>query len=447
MHKSIASPMLVFFSAAAAIVLLTSCAQFRHPLGAATPLQTTAVNQFAAGIRPQPGDAGAHYRLGCFLQERNKHQPAIEEFKAALAIDPAHVKAYNAMGVSYDLLGAYDRAVEAYTAALQIDGRLDYVLNNLGYSYLLQGKAELAAETFQRAVDLDGGNVRYRNNLALAQAQSGRYADALTTFKESGDQANAHYNLGRLHHRAGRYAEAQAHFKAASIFKASQAETQSGLRTGGVSDQGSGRKAVAAAAPAAGLLTVVSVDPSKNGPSGFRVIPAEALSPIERLRPPPPAPRTARIYHPVPALRDRGLALRPLVHDALEADTAALLSPGQSRELLDLKARYGRDGNLSRVRIEVANGNGVRHMARNVGDFLKSGSVALMYLSNGRRFDHAETTIYYAPGYLREAYDIAQRLPGRQKLEAVPEIRGGHAEISLLIGRDLVAHVDLFRQG
>jgi hypothetical protein len=69
-----------------------------------------------------------------------------------------------------------------------------------------------------------------------------------------------------------------------------------------------------------------------------------------------------------------------------------------------------------------------------------------MYLSNAPHFNHLETTIYYAPDYLHEAYRIAQKLPGRQKLVQVPEVRGGHAEISILIGSDLVPHSHIFDQ-
>ena len=442
MRTPIASTTLRCLIALAVTLLLASCAQFRSPFGAATPLKAKEVNQFAAGIRPQQGDAGTHYRVGCYLQARNKHRPAIESFKAALAIDPAHVKAYDAMGVSYDLLGEYQRAVGAYTAALQIDGRQEAVLNNLGYSYLLQGKAELAVETFQQALAIDGGNARYRNNLALALAQSGRYADALTAFKESGDPATAHHNIGRLHYRAGRTAEAQAHFKAASIFKPPQPETPSGLRTAGVLNEivGVGKKTPLPPKP----MIAAPAYPAGLGPGGFRVIPAEALGSLDRPGTAPPAARTGPVVRMAPGRGGGDLAVRPTVHGVLEAESAAHLSPAQARELLELKAR---NRAASRIRIEVANGNGVRHMARNVGDFLKGGPVALMYLSNAQRFNHAETTIYYVPGYLHEAYRIARRLPGRQKLEAVPEIRGGHAEISVLIGRDLVSHIELFHQG
>jgi len=59
------------------------------------------------------------------------------------------------------------------------------------------------------------------------------------------------------------------------------------------------------------------------------------------------------------------------------------------------------------------------------GNFLKGDGVILMYLSNARHFNHGETKIYYTRGYLREAYQLAQKLVGRQSLEEVPAVRAG----------------------
>jgi hypothetical protein len=94
----------------------------------------------------------------------------------------------------------------------------------------------------------------------------------------------------------------------------------------------------------------------------------------------------------------------------------------------------------------VSNGNGVNRMARRVGNFLKGNGVILMYLSNASHFNHEETKIYYTRGYLREACQLAQKLVGRQSLEEIPTVRGGKAEISILIGKDLVP-LALFQKG
>jgi tetratricopeptide (TPR) repeat protein len=435
---------LFIFPAVAMLLLLASCTRYASPTVKTYPITGQDAQTFAASLQPQAEDAGAHYRLGCFLQERKKHHPAIENFKAALAIDPGHVQAWNAMGVSRDILGDYGRAVEAYTAALRIDGRRADVRNNLGTSYLLQGRTDLAVENFGKAVALDGDNARYRNNLGLALARSGHYSEALSSFKAAGDEARAHANLARLHYREGRYADAQVHFGAASMLKASQPEFESGLQAAGIPGTIPGENQNKLSAPAAHPPAAVRFPAPERGPAGFQVIPAWAQGVPVRLAAMPPAADGLTVYRPSPAARVHGQITRPSVHRVLEAEASATLNADQARELLDL---HGQDGSVSRVRIEVANGNGVRHMARNVGDFLRGPQVALMYLSNAQRFNHAGTTIYYVAGYLHEAYRIARQLPGRQRLEQVREIKAGKAEISILIGRDLVAHADLFRKG
>ena len=85
-------------------------------------------------------------------------------------------------------------------------------------------------------------------------------------------------------------------------------------------------------------------------------------------------------------------------------------------------------------------------MARRVGNYLRDKDFILMYLSNANHFNHDKTNIYYTSGYLREAYRLSQELPGLQSMEEVPVIRDGNAEISILIGRDLIPYDAILRK-
>lgn len=356
-----------FFSVAGVILFLLPACTLPQPAGTGArrphPLDTAG---FAAGVRFQQGDATLHYRLGCYLQERGRHKPAIEAFKEALSIDSNYAKAYNAMGVSYDFLADYQKAAAAYAKALRIDPRLDYVVNNLGYSYYLQGKMDLAIEYLQLAVDLDDRNARYLNNLGLALVRSGR-----------GAEAEVHFEKAAALRSGGRQATEQA----IARFKIAEPETRNVTSASAATTRGDNPQV--AAAP-----------------------PAEVPDP----------------------------------------DPYADLDAQQSRQLSLLKGDGLENLDAKRVRIEVSNGNGVRRMASRVGHYLQGSEVALMYLSNAPHFNYPETTIYYVHGYLPEAYRLARRLPGRQRLEEVPEIRQGHAQVSILIGRDLVPHVSRFDQ-
>jgi Flp pilus assembly protein TadD len=472
MRKAIATTILFFFSACALMVVFSACALFQDSHRSTYVLTGSDAERFIGSIRARHSAAESHYELGCYMQERQKHKPAIEEFKVAVQMDPSHVKAYNAMGVSYDALGEHSRAVASYEAALRVYPKLDYVLNNLGYSYLLQGKADLAVEHFKAAVELDGANARYRNNLGLAYAKSGRYDVALAEFKESGDEATAHYNIAQLYYREGLYEEAKSHFEEAALLKASDPEIERGLMAASTlteilvnsNEQGSSaptdekvppstlrgnvftvKSEKAAEAPR--QTSMVRVETRQLGPdeSGFFTIPAEALSTYTKVEVVEQRVDEVPVYRAALARVDYGQERREVLDRKMEEDLFARLTEAQTLELASLQATEDRVA--PRIKIEVSNGNGIRRMARNVGYFLSGRNVILMYLSNARHFNYDETRIYYTPGYLMEAYELAQKLPGRQTLEEVPEVRDGNAEISVLIGKDLVPHLNLFRKG
>ena len=403
--KPIITTIMLLFSACVMVLLFASCMMFRNSNRSNYVATKQDAAKFIGRIRTHKGNAESHYALGCYLQERKKHKPAIEEFKAALEIDPNHVKAYNGLGVSYDAMGNCDRAVESYKAALKISEKLDYVLNNLGYSYLLQGKTDLAIENFKKALELDAENVRYRNNLGLAYANNGQYDAALAELKEAGDEAKAHYNIAQLYYQEGFYNEAEAHFEQASLLKASDPEIERGLK---------------AAGSLAGIVTN-----SERAPEGV-------------VKPILPS-RVARVK-----IRE---SAREEVARVLETRPLTLYDEAQLLELVSLQIADIEKGATCRVMMEVSNGNGVNNMARKVGNYLKGKDFVFYYLRNARHFRHEETKIYYTRGHLQEAYVLAQKLPGRQSLEEIIEIREGKAQISVLIGKDLIPYLRLFNKG
>ena len=397
-RKRIATTILCCFLGFAIVSLFSACALFWDSSRSNGPATSQDASKFIGSIRAYQGNAESHYGLGCYLQERKKHKPAIEEFKAALQLDPKHFRAYNGLGVSYDAVGDYDRAVDSYRAALKIDEKLDYVLNNLGYSYLLQGKFDLAIENFKRALDLNRGNELYRNNLGLAYAKRGQYSDAFAEFKQTGVEAKAHYNIAQLYYQQGLYREAEAHFEQASSLKASDPEIAKGLK---------------AAVNLAGIVANSEKGPASPSLSGIR---AREGAEEKAVRIP-------------------------------EAEKLQLYDQAKALEFADLEIAGMQEGPMPKIKIEVSNGNGVNGMARRVGTYLDGKGFALIYLCNASHFRHEETRIYYATGYLREAILLAEKLPGRQHLEEVAEIRKGNAKISILIGKDLIPYLYFFDMG
>jgi hypothetical protein len=92
--------------------------------------------------------------------------------------------------------------------------------------------------------------------------------------------------------------------------------------------------------------------------------------------------------------------------------------------------------------IEVSNGNGVRWMAREVGDFLKRNGMHVSRLTNDDHFGHAKTVIYYREGYYDAAWQVHRLLPGLSEAGHLAAARLDREPIRVLIGRDLAAFYD-----
>lgn len=321
------------------------------------------------------------YARACFFQERKKHKLAIGEFNKILQIDATYVKAYNGLGVSYDALGEYPRAIEAYTRALELSSDLDYVNNNLGYCYFLQGHIDAAIAHFRKAISLDSTKSLYRKNLALAHAAKGDYDPALVELKLAGGEARAHYTMGQFYYAKGLYPEARSQFAEAKVMNPALTGVENYL------------DAIDLLAPVAegkeqeNMGPVVLAGATRNDSIGehdrrFR----------ERDR------GESRVLH-------AGTITKPVMDEA---------------------------------GVEVSNGNGVRHMARDVGRFLGSHGVRVVALTNAEHFNYPFTTVYYLKGYREYAFGVAQNLPGLTNVKESDRPARRNARIKVVIGRDLV---------
>jgi tetratricopeptide (TPR) repeat protein len=171
------------------------------------------IGQFAAKIRIHKNNPESHYLLGCYYQQKGRHREAIREFDKAILINPGDARAYNGRGVSYDRLRDFQDAVRSYNMALKIAPNLDYVHNNLGYSYFLQGNYNAAIISFKNALAINDKSNRTSNNLGLAYAMNGQFDQALKQFEQSGDKAQAHYNLAGIYYEKGLFEEAKKEYR------------------------------------------------------------------------------------------------------------------------------------------------------------------------------------------------------------------------------------------
>ncbi len=88
--------------------------------------------------------------------------------------------------------------------------------------------------------------------------------------------------------------------------------------------------------------------------------------------------------------------------------------------------------------LEVLNGNGVRLMAKTVGDFLAAKGYTVTRTADAGHHGYSETVILHPAGYREAAAMLAGDLPGRIRLQEESGLEGGgRIEIHLIVGRDL----------
>ena len=442
------------------------------------------LNQFYSSVRPVNGTVESDYHLARYFQKKGKHKFAVDELLNAIRKDPSFIKAYNALGVSYDNLGHFDLAVKSYEFALQLNPELDYVYNNLGYSYLLNGDLEAAIDAFRKAVALDDTNKRYHNNLGLAYARNGQTDMAFSQFKLAGNEPSAQYKMAQL-------------FKDQNLSPA-PIETAVDTSPEGITPYDDIQRDketsplltanayyVSVANPEHGMIPDVfnEIDllekpvknevkssnlnlPQKNvvetkDPVNYTVQVStfssleEATQLMETLSKKGyncPYLNRVRDERPYYRLRlgsfndekDADLLISELTHTAgfkafkaIEDKRSEKIIPGKQNCSNAVIISSPVTQNLN---IEISNGNGVRHMAKNVGTYLNPKGFSANRLTNADHFNYPETRIYYRKGYQQDALRLAKEIPGRQKAASVIEQNQMMKRaIKVLIGKDIVS--------
>lgn len=451
MRKIISSTIMALVLAGTIVFLLASCSYFAkqdHSIAKSREFSRQVVFK---KIETNPVEAESHYLMGCQFQKQKKHAWAIEEFQAAVQKNPAYVEAYNRLGVSYDLVGDFDQALAAYEAALGIDSEVDYVHNNMGYSYLLQKRFDLAVASFKKAVALNAGNIRYRNNLALAYAKSGEEEAALAVVKTEDDAAETHSRMARVYYRDGEYEKAETYYAKAARLKPKDPETEKGLAAAANLAAIYAHRNPIPQEPKPRDTEPQQVVPNRYDEDGFYTVPATPVDDYDGTDIVVVNIEESDFRGEIQVAEAPGeiplVATAGKVDEKIEEEQAPLmlsslqpLDESMVKEMLTDGLEDFGAGDQKRVMMEISNGNGVRHMAKQVGHFLTEKSFVLMYLSNADHFNYDRTTIYYTNGHLDEAFQLSRKLPGEQFIQQVAVIREGNADISILIGKDLVPY-------
>jgi Flp pilus assembly protein TadD len=106
-------------------------------------------------------------------------------------------------------------AQKHYIQAIHIDGNRPVYMNNLGYSYYLMGLQDRAEEMFLDTLKVDPNYKLAWRNLGLVYAKAARFKQALEAFSKTGEEHQAHNDVGYVAMLSGHYDEALHHFNEA----------------------------------------------------------------------------------------------------------------------------------------------------------------------------------------------------------------------------------------
>ena len=92
--------------------------------------------------------------------------------------------------------------------------------------------------------------------------------------------------------------------------------------------------------------------------------------------------------------------------------------------------------NSRKIKIEVANGNGVNGMAKRVSAFLSNAGFAAARLTNQQPFNVKQSEVQYRAGYRDEAEKLRATIDGDPRLIQRDDLRAD-ISIRVLLGKDV----------
>jgi Tfp pilus assembly protein PilF len=199
---------------------------FKNPVVAPSPegvrIVRPGAGETAEGLRPKtwiplivgvPADPVSQGRA---LLQHGYIQEAIAELQtAATTVGPQLAEANNLLGLAYDRLGWHRQAAEAYGRALAVSPKDWIVLANLGYSLYLADDYAGALKRLNQAARLAPAEAVIFNNLGVVHARMGRHADAYKNFAKASNEYEAHVKLAGILEDQHRDKDAVKHYEAA----------------------------------------------------------------------------------------------------------------------------------------------------------------------------------------------------------------------------------------
>lgn len=172
---------------------------------------------YRRGLEIAPDDAELRNALGWTLFQDGRPAEAVAEYKRALAANPNHVKSHNNLALALVELGQLDEAAGHFKTSLEFEPKAE-IYSDLGFIMAQLGKSEAARADYQKALELDPNCASAHFNLAVTFVQAGKFGEAESHYRQAlpgRPTAETHNGLGYVLARQGRTDEAVAEFRKA----------------------------------------------------------------------------------------------------------------------------------------------------------------------------------------------------------------------------------------
>jgi hypothetical protein len=416
------------------------------------------------------GNPQALYQLGRYYQGQARYDLALRAYREALALQPRYVDALTGMGVVYANLGQYDTSLQLLVAAASLDPASVSARNNLGYVHWLRDEGDEAIHAYRQALKLDPMNASARANLRKVMKDAANDPPATSAQGATGAETGAGTLATPLRQLAPQVYELRAPAPGGAMGIAPAAvsgvalnevapriyELRKPVETAKAAAPIPATRAVAEKAPeqpavADGAVPARLVVMNGNGVNGI----ADTVSRYLAEQGYPSAgignhahfneARTRIEYRPGHAEQARHLASL-LPRQAVLSEVAAGSGQADIRLVLGKDIRQQPDAWNTAVhagsaaaatealRLDVANGNGVKGMARKVAGYLSGRGYRATGVYDLRPFDKAATRIEYRKGYESQAIKLGDQLPGKVAYVESDALR---SNVRLVLGHDI----------
>ena len=166
------------------------------------------IDRYRQAIRSNPGDPGAHAKLGLALAQDGRLQEAQTALERSLVLEPAAAAVRTNLANMLLRQGALEAAMEHYRQVLAEDGGLAAAHYGLGMAHHARGEPDSALAALARALALRPNFPKAHINMGVLLEQQQRPSEALEHFQRAvelvPEDVEANNNLVVALARAGR---------------------------------------------------------------------------------------------------------------------------------------------------------------------------------------------------------------------------------------------------